>query len=83
MKKRIFTVIGARPQFIKSGPVSSAIISAGWQEFMVHTGQHFDSNMSVFFEQMKLRQPDVNLKIHSLPHGAMTGRRRLKSLNYT
>tara|TARA_Y100000589_G_C27108219_1_gene611086 strand:- start:67 stop:1155 length:1089 start_codon:yes stop_codon:yes gene_type:complete len=75
MSKRIFTVIGARPQFIKSGPVSSAIMSAGWQEFMVHTGQHFDSNMStVFFEQMKLRQPDVNLKIHSLPHGAMTGR---------
>ena len=75
MTKRILTVLGARPQFIKSGPVSAAIRQAGWSEFIVHTGQHFDTDMSsLFFEQMELNEPSVNLKIHSLGHGAMTGR---------
>lgn len=73
---KILTVIGARPQFIKAAPVSRAIAAEkGLQEVVVHTGQHFDENMSqVFFHQMKLPRPTHMLDIHSLPHGAMTGR---------
>ncbi|MFO7873593.1 MAG: UDP-N-acetylglucosamine 2-epimerase (non-hydrolyzing) [Bacteroidales bacterium] len=74
--KRILTVIGARPQFIKAAPVSKAIENAdGLSETIIHTGQHFDRNMSqVFFDQMKIPRPAYSLDIHSLPHGAMTGR---------
>ncbi len=74
--KKIVTVIGARPQFIKASPVSKAIRETGSiQEVIVHTGQHFDDNMSaVFFDQMQIPRPDYRLNIHSLPHGAMTGR---------
>ncbi len=73
---KILTVIGARPQFIKAAPVSRAIASQnGLHEVVVHTGQHFDKNMSqVFFDQMQLPRPTHMLDIHSLPHGAMTGR---------
>ena len=74
--KKILTIIGARPQFIKAAAVSREIASRdGLQEVIVHTGQHFDHNMSqVFFEQMQIPAPAYNLGIHSLPHGAMTGR---------
>ncbi len=74
--RKIATVIGARPQFIKAAPVSRAIASTGGlQEVVIHTGQHFDDNMSrVFFDQMQIARPDYHLDIHSLPHGAMTGR---------
>lgn len=74
--KKIVTVIGARPQFIKASAVSRAISETGSiQEVIVHTGQHFDDNMSaVFFNQMQIPRPDYKLDIHSLPHGAMTGR---------
>ncbi len=73
---KIVTVIGARPQFIKAAPVNQAFkASGGILEKIIHTGQHFDNNMSrVFFEQMNIPEPDFNLDIHSLPHGAMTGR---------
>lgn len=72
---KILTILGARPQFIKAAAVSRAIAqTAGMEEILLHTGQHFDSNMSqVFFEQMGLMQPKYNLNIHSLSHGAMTG----------
>jgi UDP-GlcNAc3NAcA epimerase len=71
----ILTVVGARPQFIKAAPVSAALERAGLREILVHTGQHFDAAMSdVFFEELGLRRPDHHMAIHSLGHGAMTGR---------
>lgn len=72
---KIVTVIGARPQFIKAAAVSRALKSAGIPEIVVHTGQHYDHNMSkVFFEEMEISDPDYNLDINDLGHGAMTGR---------
>lgn len=82
---KILSVVGARPQFIKSAAVSRAFREhnalAGGQdsgrvrEILVHTGQHFDRNMSrIFFEQLDIPRPDYNLGVHSLNHGAMTGR---------
>ncbi|MBL7849421.1 MAG: UDP-N-acetylglucosamine 2-epimerase (non-hydrolyzing) [Cyclobacteriaceae bacterium] len=72
---KIVTILGARPQFIKAATVSRALKKAGIAECLVHTGQHFDKNMSdVFFEEMEIPRPDYNLEIHSLGHGAMTGR---------
>lgn len=73
---KLLTIIGARPQFIKASAVSRAIGKLnGVEEVLVHTGQHFDKNMSdVFFEEMEIPTPKYNLEIHSLSHGAMTGR---------
>jgi UDP-GlcNAc3NAcA epimerase len=72
---KIITVIGARPQFIKSAMVSKALEKLeGINEIIVHTGQHFDQNMSeVFFNDFGLASPAYNLGVHSLLHGAMTG----------
>jgi UDP-GlcNAc3NAcA epimerase len=75
MKKKILTITGARPQFIKAAAVSRALARAGIDEIMIHTGQHFDDNMSrVFFDELQIPAPKYNLDIHSLGHGAMTGR---------
>jgi len=73
---KILTVVGARPQFIKAATISRVIESmSDVEEVIVHTGQHFDKNMSdVFFEEMRIPRPDYNLAIASLSHGAMTGR---------
>lgn len=72
---KIATVVGARPQFIKAGPVSRAFRDAGIEELLIHTGQHFDEGMSdVFFEQLGLSAPDHNLGISGGGHGDMTGR---------
>lgn len=73
---KILTIIGARPQFIKAAPLSRKIVETnGITEILVHTGQHFDSNMSdIFFSEMKIPAPTYKLDIHSLGHGAMTGR---------
>lgn len=72
---KIVTVVGARPQFIKAAPVARALKAAGWTEVMVHTGQHFDAAMSdVFFDELDIPPPAHNLHVHSLGHGAMTGR---------
>ncbi|RPI70007.1 MAG: UDP-N-acetylglucosamine 2-epimerase (non-hydrolyzing) [Ignavibacteriales bacterium] len=72
---KIVTVVGARPQFIKAAPVSREFNRAGIKEILVHTGQHFDENMSdIFFNQMNIPEPDYFLDINSLNHGAMTGR---------
>jgi UDP-GlcNAc3NAcA epimerase len=70
------TIIGARPQFIKTAALSRVLRQyAGVSEILVHTGQHFDDNMSrIFFEQMEIPRPDYNLEIAGLNHGAMTGR---------
>lgn len=74
--KKIVTVLGARPQFIKASVVSHAIRKSDQlQEVLVHTGQHFDANMSdVFFEELGMQKPDYFLDIHGCSHGAMTGR---------
>ena len=76
---KIVTVIGARPQFIKAAAVSRIIAKKkekgeNIQEKIIHTGQHFDENMSdIFFEEMDIPQPDYKLRINDLSHGAMTG----------
>lgn len=72
---KIVTVIGARPQFIKAAVVSRAIAAhKDIKEVIVHTGQHFDANMSdIFFEEMCIPKPDYNLNVNGLGHGAMTG----------
>ncbi len=70
---KIVTVVGARPQFIKSAPVSHAIRNAGHQEYILHTGQHYDYGMSaVFFEEMNLPKPDINLGVGSGTHAQQT-----------
>ena len=72
---KILTVIGARPQFIKAAPVSKALRAAGHQEFMVHTGQHYDPKMSqIFFDEMGIPAPNVNLEVGSGNHGWQTGK---------
>ncbi len=74
--QRVLTIIGARPQFIKASVVSRAIQQAeGIEEIILHTGQHFDANMSdVFFNQLGIPKPDIQLDIHGGSHGEMTGR---------
>ncbi|HLO59112.1 MAG TPA: UDP-N-acetylglucosamine 2-epimerase (non-hydrolyzing) [Bacteroidales bacterium] len=74
--KKLITIIGARPQFIKAAAVSREIRNSGTiKEIIIHTGQHFDENMSsVFFKEMDIPTPDYQLEINSLTHGAMTGR---------
>ena len=77
----LLTIIGARPQFIKAGAVSRAIAAFNAtsqdihiREQLVHTGQHYDQNMSdIFFEELKMHKPIVNLAIGSGPHGRQTG----------
>lgn len=72
---KILTIIGARPQFVKCAAVSRAIAETDIDEILVHTGQHYDSNMSdVFFEQLNIRPPDYNLGIAGGTHGDMTSR---------
>jgi len=73
---KILTIVGARPQFIKAAALSRELLNhPELEEVIVHTGQHFDSNMSdVFFEEMEIPKPKHNLGINSLKHGAMTGR---------
>ena len=73
---KVVTVIGARPQFIKAAAVSRVLRkNDGIKEIIVHTGQHFNHSMSsVFFQEMQIPEPDYNLEINCLSHGAMTGR---------
>lgn len=72
---KVLTIIGTRPQFIKAAIVSKTFKLKGIEEIIVHTGQHFDPNMSqVFFDEMQIPKPKYNLEINSLSHGAMTGR---------
>lgn len=83
---KILTVVGARPQFIKSGPMSQELRRAGIREILVHTGQHYDLNMSdVFFFELDLAAPDHFLGAGSGPHGEQTGRmlKKIESLLFT
>jgi UDP-GlcNAc3NAcA epimerase len=72
---KILTIIGARPQFVKAAALSRSIKEhSQLQEIIVHTGQHFDANMSdIFFDEMEIPKPHYNLNINGLSHGAMTG----------
>ena len=76
--KKIITIIGARPQIIKSAAISRAVngkFSSQIKEIIVHTGQHYDENMSkVFFEEMGIPSPDYNLSVGSGSHGAQTAK---------
>lgn len=76
MAKKILTVLGARPQFIKASVVSAALArQSRLSEVLVHTGQHFDANMSaVFFDELGMKQPEHQLDVHGGGHGDMTGR---------
>ena len=73
--KKIVTILGARPQFVKAAVLSRIIKKHNnIEEIIVHTGQHFDSNMSaIFFDEMMIPKPKYNLEINSMSHGAMTG----------
>jgi len=75
---KIVTIVGARPQFIKAAAVSRVIRDQypdEFEEIIVHTGQHFDENMSrVFFDDLDIPEPKFNLEISGGSHGAMTGR---------
>ena len=72
---KVLTIIGARPQFIKASVVSRALKRSSIKEVVLHTGQHFDQNMSeIFFEQLSIPRPAVQLDIHGGNHGEMTGR---------
>jgi len=72
---KVVTILGARPQFIKAGSVSREFAKhTNIKEVIVHTGQHYDANMSdIFFDEMKIPKPDYFLGIGGNSHGAMTG----------
>lgn len=73
--KKILTVVGARPQFVKAAVVSRAFARAGVEEWILHTGQHYDPRMSdVFFDELGIPAPTRNLRIGSGSHGSQTGR---------
>lgn len=80
---RVLTIIGARPQFIKAAPLSKALRENNVEEFLLHTGQHYDPQMSdIFFEELNIRKPDLNLHIQGGSHGQQTGR-MLESIEET
>jgi len=73
--KKIVTILGARPQFVKAAVLSRVISKyKAIEEVIIHTGQHYDNNMStIFFQEMQIPTPKYNLAINGLSHGAMTG----------
>ena len=71
---KVLSVVGARPQFVKLGPVAHALAADGAHHVIVHTGQHYDPALSdVFFRELDIPAPDVHLGIGSGSHGVQTG----------
>ncbi|NNE55214.1 MAG: UDP-N-acetylglucosamine 2-epimerase (non-hydrolyzing), partial [Flavobacteriales bacterium] len=72
--KKIITIVGARPQFIKAAAISRAIrehFEKELEEYIIHTGQHYDPDMSeVFFKEMQMPRENLNLNVGSGSHGA-------------
>lgn len=76
---KILTLVGARPQFIKEAVVGEALRAKGFDHVLVHTGQHYDLNMSkVFFDKLKIKEPDFNLSVGSGSHAEQTGNTMIK-----
>lgn len=77
---RILTIIGARPQFIKAAAVSRRFKATSYcEEILLHTGQHYDTNMSqLFFDELEIPHPKYNLEIGSGSHGKQTGEMLVK-----
>lgn len=76
--KKIMTIVGARPQFIKLAPLCQKL-DQSFQHIIVHTGQHFDDNMSdIFFKEMNIRKPNIKLNINGGAHGLQTGQMLIK-----
>ena len=75
MNCKIMHVVGNRPQFIKLAPVSRAVRQRGYEEVIIHTGQHYDENMSeIFFEELGIPYPKVNLNVGSGTHAQITSK---------
>ncbi len=73
--RKIITIVGARPQFVKAATLSRQFSLLGIDEKIIHTGQHFDANMSeVFFNEMEIPKPAYQLDIHGVSHAVMTAR---------
>jgi UDP-GlcNAc3NAcA epimerase len=76
---KVVTVVGARPQFIKASPLGRGLRQAGHRELLIHTGQHYDDAMAnVFFRELAIPEPDVNLGVGSGSHGFQTGQMLMK-----
>jgi UDP-GlcNAc3NAcA epimerase len=72
---KVVTILGARPQFIKAATISLVFSENSVTEVLLHTGQHYDQNMSeVFFQELGIPEPRYNLGINAASHGSMTGR---------
>lgn len=78
--QRFLHVVGARPNFMKAAPVVAALAGRpGVEQLLVHTGQHYDANMSdIFFEQLGLPRPDVNLEVGSGSHAVQTAQTMMR-----
>src|SRR5689334_14747505 len=73
MTTRILHIVGARPNFIKAAPVIDALNRPRVHQTLVHTGQHYDDLMSdVFFRELRMPKPDINLGVGTNAHGAQT-----------